>query len=342
MNNQNWDIDEHYAKHCVRYYGWLPASVSYKGKNDVKAIKYFTLCGVKALDVFTLEMAGVLTRDKTNNKLPNITICERDPALIPDILRVVSPPSSEAVIAAKIEDVMFYDAVLQKAEQEVISHRAKAITSHKLRKAKYLSAFYERIKGAGPFHIINFDTCGSMINNKKLFSSFFKMVELQKGNIKSFLAFLTTECHSVETSVEETFRRCVEHNASRHTEIRKALVSKYESSGYDAIKDGSIRLSFGFVKCAVIPAAARLGWAVRLLGIYVYENPNLNKMLNLVAEFTDGDSKIQDSDCIDKIVALIREDPAFFSLEEAERDEVMLKHLSDVIEYRENIPREYE
>lgn len=342
MNAQGWNWDEHYAKHCVRYYGWLPESVSYKKRYAVKTIKYFTLCGVKALDIFTFEKGKVLTRDN-RKKLPNVVICEEKNDLVIEILKVVQPPIDEAVIPGKIQDIMFYDdSQLEKVEALVGRLGRKGVTARELRRIKDLKMCSEQLRDSFPFHIINFDTCGSLLNSKKLFPSFLKMVELQKGRIKSFLGFLTTECHNAEKSVEDTFRRCIEHNVLRHNEIEEALVMKHGSNGYDAIKDESVRLSFAFLKCVVIPKVAQLGWSTKILGIYVYENPNSNKILNVVAEFSDEHREIQDSDCIDQIVALIHNDPAFFSLDDARNNEEVMAHLNDIIEYRENIPSKYE
>lgn len=341
MNNQGWDWDAHYAKHCVRYYGWLPASVSFKDQNGVKAVKYFTLCGVKALDVFTLELGEVLSRDK-RNKLPNVIICERDLSLIPDILRVVCPPVPEAVIPGAIQDILFYDdSQLKTAKEKIAQLGLKGRTALNVRRVERLARLNKRLIDHFPFHIINFDTCGSMINNKKLFEAFAKMVQLQKGRINSFLAFLTTECYDAEPQAEETYRRCVARNATQHAEIRDALVLKYGSTYYDDVGNEQIRLGLGLVKCAVIPSATRLGWVVKYHGFYTYENPNLRKMLSLVIEFADMHGKVHDSDCINEIVEFIRTDPTFFSFEGAKSNEEVLNHLRAVIKYRKNIPREY-
>ncbi|GAI20422.1 unnamed protein product, partial [marine sediment metagenome] len=133
-----------------------------------------------------------------------------------------------------------------------------------------------------------------------------------------------------------------ERNASKYAEIQRALISKYESAAYGAIENEEVRLVLGFVKCDIIPAAAKLGWVIKQHGIYVYENPNHNKMLSLVVEFTDKNGEVRAPDCINEIIDFIHTDPAFFSFEQAKRNEEVLKDLNDVIEYRENIPREYE
>lgn len=109
MSDPDWDT--YYCKHCARLYGWLPAVQEYREKINRETIKYFTLSDVKAIDVFMLEMEGILQRDE-KKRLPNVVICEGNPAKVAQIYEVIRPPIKEAVIPEKLQDLLTFQEMI--------------------------------------------------------------------------------------------------------------------------------------------------------------------------------------------------------------------------------------
>ena len=112
MSPKDINYDKYQAKHCARYYGWLPESIKFKNNYKNKDIKYFTLCAPQAIDIFMFEKEGVLKRDK-DLSLQNVIICEIDEHKASDIYNVVKPPYMEAIFIGKLQELLLYEDDLE-------------------------------------------------------------------------------------------------------------------------------------------------------------------------------------------------------------------------------------
>lgn len=334
----NIDYDKHYPKHCVRYYGWLPASKALKELIEDKPIKYFTLCAKQAIDVFMLELEGVILRDQ-NKKLPNVIICEEKERDAAEILKLVRPPLKEAILIGKLEEILTF--------QDTIETRGLSpdedVKDYKIRNLLRIKRLSERARKYFPFDLINFDTTGNLLNpiqeNNKLYQSLNKIFELQK-NINSFLLFITTPIYDIHPNMKSRLKIKFEGNISLYTKIRSALHSSFGTTSYYRI-DWKKRIAISFAKSIVISAAKSQGWKHKHCGIFLYESLNRKKMLNSVIQFNKANNSRQESIYVEDIIRIIKQMPVFYSLEESIINQEVIRHLDKIKEFREKSREEY-
>jgi len=328
------NYNTHYPKHCVRYYGWLPASKKHRKLVNKESLKYFTLCAKQAIDVFMFESENLLSRD-SRGKLPNVIICEQEMAAAAEILALVRPPLSESLIVGKLEEILTFRDTRETSGRSLdVDDRRSEI-----RKLLRNKRNFELLKRFFPFDIINVDTSRNFFNppldTNKMYASLSKIFELQRG-INTFLLFVTTPIFDIHPDSDTRLRRDFESNVSTHQSIRGALASARgppDSPQLDTTK----KVAGGFAKSIVIPAARKEGWGHKHQGIFVYESPNRNKMLSSVIQFSKGSTTSDDSQYIEDIVQIIKKMPKYYSYEASLQDHKVIAHLNSIIRYREEI-----
>lgn len=334
----NIDYDMHYPKHCVRYYGWLPASQEFKRLIRKRTLKFLTLCAKQAIDVFMLELEGIISRDH-NGKLPDVIICEKEPKDATEIFRLVRPPLKEAILIGGFEKILTF----QETEETVGLSPDEDVKDYKIRRLLRIKRLSERAREYFPFDLINFDTTGNLLSppreNNKLFQSLNKIFELQK-KINTFLLFITTPIYDIHSDTESCIRNDFESNVSTYGDISTALQSSFGTTAYDEI-DERKRIALGFAKSVVISAAKREEWNHKHWGIFVYESPNKKKMLNSVVQFYQADTSPDESSYIEDVVRIIEHMPEYYSWEDSLENQEVKDHLERVKRYRENIRNEY-
>ncbi len=333
------DYDKYYAKHCARYYGWLPATKAYQKQIKKKPLKYFTLCGEEAIDVFMLELESALSRDKTK-RLPNVFICECNEDVARRILALVRPPLQEAMIIGPLEQILTF----QDNEHTLGRSPDEDEPDRRIRRMLHVKGQFQRLKSYFPFDIINFDAYGNLLNpddeaNKLLYQSFEKIFELQES-INAFLLFLTTPITHIHSDFQFRFRGDFEFNVSTYPKIRSALLSSVSTIAYDEI-DENKRTALGFAKSIVLSAARSKGWNGEHKGIYIYQNRDLRKMLSSVVQFSKARTAPDESAYVEDIVRIIEQMPLYYSYEASLENQEVQKHLRKIIEYREKTRNEY-
>ncbi len=332
------DYDTYYAKHCVRYYGWLPAVEKYNAELKRRSLKYFTLCARQAIDVFMLEMHKLLLRDESGN-LPNVVICEEDKNAAMEILNLVRPPLKEAIFQAAFQDILLF----QDDKDTKGRSRGQYVKSYGIRKKLRIKEFSKRLKMFFPFDIINFDPYGNLLNpdldSNKLYQALKNIFELQE-QIDNFLLFVTTPIFDIHSDTESRLRRTFECNVSSYATIRATLESSLDTSEYDNI-DVTKRIVIGFAKSVVISAAKSEGWNHKHHGIFVYENLRRKKMLSLVVQFAKAHGSPDKSLYIQDIIRIIKQMPQCYSRKESCTNQEVKAHLQRVIEFREKSRKEY-
>jgi len=336
MSKNEIDWDKHYPKHCVRYYGWLPASKTLKELIKKKSIKFFTLCGKQALDIFMLELEGIILRDQKRN-LPNVIICEKDEGAAAEILTLVRPPLKEAMLIGKLEEILTF----QDTEETSGLSPDEDVKDRKKRKISRTKALSKRAKEYFPFDIINFDTYKNLLyphKNNKLKQTLNIIFELQKKT-NTFLLFITTPIYHIHPDTESCIRNDFESNVSTYSDIRSALQSSFDTTVYDEIAEIK-RIALGFAKSVVI-SVAKKDWNHKHRGIFVYDSYNNKKMLNSVVQFYKKDISPDESSYIKDIIQIIEQMPKYYSWKKSRENQEVIDHLDKVKKYRENIRNEY-
>ncbi len=332
------DYDTHYAKHCARYYGWLPATKTYQEQIGSDTLKYFTLCARQAIDVFMFEREGLLNRD-ANGKLGNVVICEQEREHASEIFNLVRPPLEEAILVGPLEQILTFrdtPATKGRSADEYVKDR-------ELRRLLRLKGLSERAKAYFPFHIINFDPYGNLLSpdqeDNPLYQALERVFELQKG-VDTFLLFVTTPIFHVHSDTEARLKRDLESNASSHEDIRNALVSSFGTAEYDSI-DRKTRVAIGFAKSLVMSAAKKSGWHHKHHGVFVYERGGGGKMVSSVVQFSKELGSSNQTSYVDDVIRVIKNKPKYYSRQTSEKDTVVRKHLNKVTQYREKTRLEY-
>ena len=332
------NYDENYPKHCARYYGWLPASKEYRKKIKGKPLKYFTLCAKEAIDVFMLELEGVLERDQ-NRKLPDVVICEKNPRDAAEILKLVRPPLKEAILIGELEKILTF----RDTDETIGLSADEDVKDYSIRKLLKIKALSERVKEYFPFDIINFDPYGNLLDpaprENELYQSFTKIFELQES-INTFLLFVTTPITHIHPDFQSKFKKNLRFNVSKHPKIHTALLWSISTIDYDEIDDDK-RTSIGFAKSIVIPAARSEGWNSEHKGIYIYQKRHSTKMLSSVIQFSKAGDVSDESVYVEDIVRVIEQMPEYYSYADSLKKQEVKEHLEKIIEFREKSREEY-
>ncbi len=338
MKRIDINYDEHYTKHCVRYYGWLPAGKEFMLGIRGRPIKYFTLCAEQAIDIFMFELAGILRRD-SGGMLPNVTICEAREDLASRICNLVKPPLRDAVLVGELEDIFNFENT--PATQNRSSDEDDR--DSEIRRMLRLKGLNERMKAQSPFDIVNFDPYKSLVNpcftKNRLYHAFSKLFELQEKT-DSFLLFVTTDVSSVDQDVESQFRKCVNDNYLRHATIRDSLEKTQGANSQDPYAALSVaqKKAFGFTKAVLISAAKDKNWFCEHQGIYFYTSKGGGgQMLSSVVKCFRGPAGGFEEMYIRDVTKVMTTMPRVFSLRDARKDHKVQKHLRTVIKHRDAI-----
>lgn len=333
MNGPDWD--KRYSKHYVRRDGWLPESKEYIEKMGKSSVKYFTLCDVQAIDVFMLEMEGILPRD-SNGRLPNVVICEGGGARkTAEINRLVKPPLDEAIIPEWLEDLInFEDDEYTKVTPLNTFERDK-LKRRKLR----LKERHERFKMFLPFDIINFDPCNSILDKhlevNRLYKALERIFELQKLT-NQFLLFVTTNISNIHVSIVRKFEKDLVENLEKYQKLKQIIDKTLGQAEYRKIPE-PYRTSICFVKSIMMQIAKKSGWYCEHKKIFVYENPDGTKMLASVALCTLAGSKKDESIYIDDLMGIVQGKVSYHSYADSLKDKSIKEDLKEIIDYREQV-----
>jgi hypothetical protein len=334
MSPHTPNYDQYDAKHFARYRGWLAATYEIVDVAGRGTIKYFTLCGKKAIDVFMFEKEGLLARD-TQGRLLDVVICEKNVADAAEIFNLVRPPLREALIIGSLEEVL----VSQESEGGSGDDRSREV-----RKNVRNWELFKQLRKYFPFDVINFDTYGSLVNRplgeNKLLTALERLFELQQS-AKTFLLFVTTPISDLNNELEAIFREGLSLNVTSHDEIRRALCTSKDTDSYDEIEVES-RVALGFAKSIVLPMARKYGWDPIHKGIYVYDSPTgATKMMSSVVQLTAASSEPDSGGYVFDIIQIIEHMPKCYSEENPEQKAEVREHLASIVKYREDVRSQY-
>jgi len=178
-------------KHFVRVNGWLPAARMRLKKNRRTHLRYFTLCGQRAIDVLHLRREGLLRHD--GRGYPELVFCEEDRNTYTQIDRLLRVYKRGFLCPLeKIADEPEFESVF-------------------------------------PFDIINLDLTRSCFPKREpptssTIKSIARMIESQKGI--NFDLFITFRAESAAENKEaiQILRRNMEQNFKRNPELEDVFL----------------------------------------------------------------------------------------------------------------------
>lgn len=328
--------DNYYGKHCSRLYGWLPASKEFKMRKGDAKLKYLTLSDTEAIDIFMLEMEGILERDE-NNALTDVTICEMDESKIAEIFQNVKPPLRESIVKGKIEHLLLFKDTEELSDLEETGADVRSLEQ---RKQLNMRRDAMRLQETFPFDIINFDPCNSILGpEKELFKAFGKLFELQKG-VDEFLIFSTTPINAKDP-ILKLFKQDFDQNIKDHPVIKEISNKVLGTTDFDEITDEHAKISIGFGKTLIAKLAIKHGFKSVQKGIYIYESHNGTFMLSSVTELHVSKNENIEEWYPKEIANLIQNMPTIYPLCVAEQDDMVKDHLKAVITSRNEIQKQF-
>jgi hypothetical protein len=166
------NYDEDVTKHYVRYDGWLDA-FRYRQKQVKRAINgnrrtaplsYFTFCASSAIDVFMLERAKLLRRDKKTGRLEHVYYCEAEEREFQRIANLIG--SAEAGFMEKFEDFVLFEDDRHTRGKHGLDPKKKVPDDPKIRRRIACKELHERFLELFPFDVINLDLYGNIFPPK--------------------------------------------------------------------------------------------------------------------------------------------------------------------------------
>ncbi|MDB5119731.1 MAG: hypothetical protein JWN56_949 [Sphingobacteriales bacterium] len=329
------DWDNYYSKHCTRFYGWLPASKEFKERKGDSKIKYLTLCDTNAIDIFMLEMEGVLQRD-ANQTLTGVTICEMDESKLADIFKNVNPPLRESIVKGKIQQLLLFQDTPELQAMDPDGD----VRNIKIRRKLNMRRDAIRLQAGFPFDIINFDPCDSIMNpDKEMFQALDKIYELQ-SDIDEFLIFSTTPIHLNE-AISKVFDDDFNKNIEDHEAIKIASEATLNTLSFAAIGDEHKKAAIGLGKTLIAKLSIKHGFVSNQLGIYIYKSDNGTPMMSAVTLLCKANGQQTVDWYPNEIVKIIKEMPTVYEPDYAEGNDDVKNHLSSVIQRREEIQNQF-
>ena len=251
----NYETDP--LKHYVRKYGWLAAArkqkEAIKNRSKQNPLRYFTFCAAEAIDVFMLELDGILERSEDTERLEGVYFCEENTdkfGIIADLIgspeqgfqgefeKIVLFEEDDDTKGKTFEDDEFYPAEIRK-------------------KLRYKDA-HQRLREAFPFDIINLDVCGVLFPPRKgiltpLLRSITRILEWQTKTESSskdrecnhFTLFLTAHVNQDRTNqiAIQSLMDIVSKNISIIPDFQKSFVKRYK---HDQVQKLNMRISLNF------------------------------------------------------------------------------------------------
>lgn len=285
MNHINFEEDP--LKHYVRKNGWLAAAKQQKkvirSRSKKIPLRYFTFCAVGAIDVFMLELAGILKRSEKTGYLEGVYFCEEDPV---DYTRITNLLGLEAQgFLGKFERI-----VLFKDDKDTIGktrNDGNFYPPEVDKKLIYKDA-HHRLREAFPFDIINLDVCGAMFPPRKnimnpLLKSIIQILDWQTNSTfpinnlecKQFTLFLTSHINSADRTNQKAIQQLTDlliDNINTNPDFQEAFVNRYSHNQVQKL----VSENFPEFICLAIPklmikrALLDFGWEVDHGETYIF------------------------------------------------------------------------
>lgn len=302
------EYDKDIVKHFVRHYGWLAAVRERKslvnaaiaaGERE-STLSYFTFCASSAVDVFMLEQANLVRRDRKTDRLRGVYFCESDPNEFMKIAGLIG--SQEAGFQERFEEfVLFQDDkhTLGKVDHDP----ALAIpNASEVRRKFTCKKMHQRFLDLHPFDVINLDLYGNLFPPKgdvfsRMFETIEKVFEMQKRpspvddhSVDGFTLFLTIHVckEDFNAHVVDQLRDTANDNFTQHPTLKSTFSGRFAHEDADRLMAEDFPTFFSIIWPKVVAGLAKdHGWFGRHKNIYLYGREHHKKyhMMSSVAHY---------------------------------------------------------
>lgn len=205
---ENQDHSRDVIKHYVRVKGWVECAKrrleSIREKKTDGYVRYFTLCGENAMDVFLFEKHNLVYFD--GRGFPDVVFCEKDLEIFESIRRILKRGGGDFL--GEFEEVVF--------------------------RPEFAKLF--------PFDIFNLDFTRNCFPNheqpfSKTMSSIVKIIEEQgkkDSDFDLFVTFRAERSRENQTAIAQ-LRENMEKNLGEVAAIKEEFVQKYGDKGLDRL-----------------------------------------------------------------------------------------------------------
>lgn len=277
------------AKHHVRLKGWM-SDCNWQNSKVLRQIKnklrkqpftYFTFCASQAVDVYMLEMYGLLARDE-NDRLNTVYFCERVEEEFEKINSQIR--SDKAGFFGEFEKIVLFQDDEKTIGKNEISEWADPKDKELINKFKQKD-LHTRFKRLFPIDVVNLDVNGVFFPSDsrylEMLKSLEKIFELQNGvhiedehQIDSFVLILNTHLEYSEYN-ESSINHLVKvssDNVDKYETYKKEFIQKFKNVPSKAIAENFFPTFFSITLPKILfEMALRKGWVASKHSIYVYE-----------------------------------------------------------------------
>ncbi|WP_165226413.1 hypothetical protein [Aquisphaera insulae] len=289
------DYDTDIVKHFVRYDGWLQA-LKYRhqavrrainGKRRTQPMNYFTFCASSAIDVFMLERAKLLKRDRSSGRLENVYYCEADEQEFAKIASLLG--SGEAGFMEKFEDFVLFRDDNHTRGKSRLDPSEKVPDDSSIRRKFACKALHEKFVGLFPFDVINLDLFGNLFPPlgpaySPILKTFERIFEWQNRasdhdghECEGFSLFLTAYVHKEninKTALGDLIRSA--RSNLRHEVLSAAFTERYPHGDPGQLMEDNFPVFFSIILPKIIAnIALKHRWIGTHRKIYLYHRTEL-------------------------------------------------------------------
>jgi hypothetical protein len=245
-------------KHYVRVYGWKNAAQSrfqvLQGKRDY-GLRYLTLCGKNAIDIFLLKREGLIRDD--GRGFPSVFYVENYYPSFAEVKPLLGRTQGKRI--------SFEELVIQ--------------------------PWFETFVRKCPFDVVNLDFSGNCFPREDppfstTLRAIYHMIELQKGNnFDLFVTFKALRSMENLTAVQELAENMTK-NFSAHHEVEELFREKFQNLNPEQLSN----VNYGLFLLATFPKivygfGANSGFTVSCTGKFIYKRTPQNKPQYQIVKF---------------------------------------------------------
>lgn len=293
MTRINYDTDV--TKHYVRSDGWLEAFKfrnrrvrrAIVGGRRTQPLTYFTFFASSDIDVFMLERAKLIKRDKDSGRLEYIYYCDADEQEFARIASLIG--SGEAGFMERFESfVLFKDNRHTRGRTE-FDPTESIPDDAAIRRTFGCKALHDKFVSLFPFDVINLDFYGNLFPPNltvysPLLQSIEKIFEWQNSNsinddhtCEGFTIFLTIYIQRdfMNQKALQQLIRTANGNLI-YPQLQEAFSRRYPHGDPVRLMEENFPVFFSIMLPKVIAKMARKhGWAGAHRKIYLYNRPEV-------------------------------------------------------------------
>ena len=290
------DYDQDAVKHYVRYDGWLEACQArnrrvknaIEGQRRTQPFTYFSFCASQAIDVFMLEKAKLLQRDRNTKRLNHVFFCEENDTEFEKISNLLG--SREAGFLGNFKDFVLFEDNADTINIDVSNNNMPVPGSLALRQKLENRRLNLDFRSLFPLDVVNLDICGIFFPPatnvvSPMLEAVDRIFKWQRENqsredahtSEGFTLIITThvEADACNPDVLTQLVNIAQSNIDDYPEFGQKLDRKYGYSSPTLLKDNNFPVFFSIIFPKVIAHVARKhDWFGKHRKIYLYTRPS--------------------------------------------------------------------